>query len=155
MPSKPTTHGHWEYERGSTPVFLFMSPEPLPSEVALFIGEHLLTIDEIEALNAMRDAPGRWWDAKLMCRELGVPLSTARFILDHLAALNLLDIRVSDEVRYRLQPGTPELNQIVCGLVSVYRTNRDVVVRAIARVARRGVLDFADAFKLRKNDGNR
>ena len=155
MPSKPTTHGHWEYERASTLVFLFMAPQPLPSDVAVFIGENLLTVDEIEALTAMSDAPGRWWDAKLMCRELGVPLAMARFILDHLAGLNLLDIRLSDEVRYRLQPGTPELNQMLCRLVSVYRTNRDDVVRAIARVARRGVLDFADAFRLRKNDGNR
>ena len=132
-----------------------MSPEPLPSEIGAFVGEHLLTIDEIEALAAMSDAPGRWWDAKLMCCELGVSLSAARFTLDHLAGLNLLDIRLSDEVRYRLQPGTPDLKQMVCRLVSVYRNNRGAVVRAIARVARRGVLDFADAFKLRKNDGNR
>jgi DNA-binding IclR family transcriptional regulator len=132
-----------------------MSPEPLPSEIAAFIGEHLLTTDEIEALTAMCDAPARWWDARLMCRELGLPLSTARLILDHLAALNLLDIRLSDEVRYRLQPGTPELNEMVCRLVSAYRTNRAAVVRAIARVAKRSVLDFADAFRLRKNDGDR
>ena len=132
-----------------------MSPEPLPLEIVAFIDEHSLTVDDIEALTAMSNAPGRWWDAKLMCGELGVPLSTARSILDHLAALNLLDIRLSDEVRYRLQPGTPELNQIVHRVVSVYRTNRDAVVRAAARGARRGVFDFADAFRLRKDDGNR
>ena len=132
-----------------------MSLEPLPSEIAAFIGEHLLSIDEIEALTALSNAPARWWDAKLMCRELGLPLSTARFILDHLASLNLLDIRVSDEVRYKFQPGTPQLSLLVTRLVAIYRTNRRAVVRAIARVARRGVLDFADAFKLRNDDGTR
>jgi hypothetical protein len=115
----------------------------------------LLTVDEIEALTAMSNAPGRWWDAKLMCRELGVPVSLARSILDHLAGLNLLDIRVTDEVRYKFQPGTPELNQMASRVVSLYRTNRAALMRGISRGARRGVLDFADAFRLRKNDGDR
>ena len=132
-----------------------MSREPLPAEVAAFISDHLISLDEIEALMAMSNAPGRWWDAKLMCRELGVPVSTARSILDDLAGLNLLDIRVTDEVRYKLQPGTPELDHTVNRLVSLYRTNRSAVVRAITRVARRGVLDFADAFRLRNDDGDR
>jgi len=132
-----------------------MSSEPLPSEIAAFIGDHLLSVDEIEALSAMSNAPGRWWDAKLMCGELGVPVSTARLILDHLAGLNLLDIRLSDEVRYKLQPGTPELSLTVGRLVSVYRTNRTAVVRAISRVTRRSVLDFADAFRVRKINGSR
>ena len=119
-----------------------MCPQLLPSEVAAFIGQHLLSVDEIEALAAMSNAPKRWWDAKLMCGELGVPVSTCRFVLDHLAGLNLLDIRLTDDVRYRLHPGTPQLHRIVRCLVSLYATDRAAVVRAIARVARRGVLDF-------------
>jgi hypothetical protein len=132
-----------------------MPPEPVPSDIAAFLRDHLLTVDEIEALTAMSNAPGRWWDAKLMCRELGVPVSLARSILDHLAGLNLLDIRVTDEVRYKFQPGTPELNQMASRVVSLYRTNRAALMRGISRGARRGVLDFADAFRLRKNDGDR
>ena len=119
-----------------------MFSQPLPPDIAAFIREHLLSIDEIEALAAMSHAPKRWWDAKLMCGELGTELSASRFILDHLAVLNLLDIRLTDDVRYRLHPGTPELQRMVRCLVSVYGTNRAAVVRAIARVARRGGLDF-------------
>lgn len=131
-----------------------MSPKPLPSDIAAFIGDHLLSVDEIEALSVMSDAPGRWWDAKLMCGEIGAPIWIVRCMFDHLAGLNLLDIRLTDEVRYRLHPGTPELSRMVRCLVSVYRTNRAAVLRAIARVARRGVLDFADAFTLRKDRDN-
>jgi hypothetical protein len=42
-----------------------------------------------------------------------VPLSVARGILDRLAGLNLLQIRVTDDVRYRFQPGTIELAETV------------------------------------------
>jgi hypothetical protein len=132
-----------------------MSLQPLPSEIAVFIRQHLFSVDEIEALTSMTNAPRRWWDAKLMCGELGVPVSTCECILDHLAGLNLLDIRLTDEVRYRLQPGTPELTRMIRRLVAVYRTNRTAVVRALARVARRGVLDFGDACRLRKDDETR
>lgn len=130
----------------------FMSPEALPSEIAAFIENHLLSVDEIEALSAMSNAPARWWDARLMYAELGIPLSTGRAILDHLGSLNLLDIRVLGEIRYRLQPGTPELNRMIRALVEVYRANRAAVLRAVAPVTRRGVLDFADAFRSRKDD---
>jgi hypothetical protein len=132
-----------------------MTPEPLPPDVAAFIGDHLLSLDEIEVLTAMRDLPDRWWDARLIYAELGIPVAAARGLLDHLAGLNLFDIRVTDEVRYRFQPGTAELAQTVSRLVAIYRTNRTAVVEAIAPVARRGVLDFANAFRLRDKDGTR
>lgn len=138
----------------TAPRVLSMSGEPLPPDVSAFIRDHRLTPDEMEALSAMSDAPGRWWDAKSISGEIGVPLSIARGILDHLAALNLLDIRVTDEVRYRFQPGTDGLGRTISQLVSLYRTDRAAVVRALAPAARRGVLDFADAFRWRKSNGN-
>ena len=93
-------------------------------DIAAFIREHLLSVDEIEVLAAMSNAPKRWGDA------------------NRLAGLNLLDIRLTDDVRYRLHPGTPQLRRMVRCLVSAYGTNRAAVVRAIARAARRGGLDF-------------
>ena len=112
-------------------VLLFMAPELLPVEIATFIGDHLLSVDEIEALTALSDAPARWWDAKLISGALGVPVSTARGILDHLARLNLLDIRVTDEVRYQFHPGTSTLGRITSRLVSLYRTDPSSVIRAM------------------------
>ena len=103
----------------------------------------------------MSDAPERWWDAKLMRAEIGVSLPAARVILDHLASLNLLDIRVTDAVRYRFQPGTPELEDHVVRVIAAYRADRDAVLRLVRRVARRSVRDFADAFRFRKDNGDR
>lgn len=132
-----------------------MASEPLPSDVAAFIGDHLLSLEGLEVLTAMRDAPDRWWDPKLIYAELGIPVTTARGLLDHLAGLNLFDIRVTDEVRYRFQPGTTDLAQIASRLIAIYRTNRGAVAEVIAPVAPRGVLDFANAFRLRDKDGTR
>ncbi|HXD21015.1 MAG TPA: hypothetical protein VN654_28585 [Vicinamibacterales bacterium] len=130
-----------------------MSSDPLPPDVATFIGDHFRSIDEIEVLTAIIDAPDRWWDARLVYGELGIPVASARALLDRLAALNLLDIRFTDEVRYRFRPGTGELARTAARLVAAYRSNHAAVVRACA-AAPRGVRDFADAFRIRRN-GNR
>ena len=132
-----------------------MPPESLPSDVAAFIDNHPLSVDEVEALTAMTDARDRWWDAKLMAGEIGVSVSAARGALDRLASLNLLDIRVTDEVRYRFQPGTSELGQTIPRLVAAYRSNPKAVIRAAIGHARRSAKDFADAFRFRKDDRDR
>jgi hypothetical protein len=129
-----------------------MSPEALPPDVAAFIGDHLLSVDEIEVLTAMRDTPDRWWDVRLIYAELGIAVAAARALLDHLAGLNLFDIRVTDEVRYRFQPGTAELTETVSMLVAIYRTNRAAIVQAIPPVVRRGALDFPNAFAPHRAD---
>ena len=123
----------------------------LPPGIAAFIGDHHISLDEIEVLATMADAAERWWDARLICGQLGIPVSIAHGQLDHLAGLNLFDIRVTDEVRYRFQPGTAELAGIVAKLIAIYRSDPRAVVRAVPPVTRRSVLDFADAFRLRKH----
>jgi hypothetical protein len=123
----------------------------LPPEIAVFISDHRISLDEIEVLAVMSDAPQRWWDARLICGELGLPVTLARGLLDHLAGLNMFDIRVTDEVRYRFQPGTSELAETTAKLVAAYRGDYDAVVRAAEGVTRRGALDFADAFRVRKH----
>ena len=144
----------WARAEGRARLSPEMSPEQLPPDVAAFIDDHLLSITEIEVLTAMIDTPDRWWDARLICGELGVAVAAARGLLDRLAALNLLDIRFTDEVRYRFRPGTPELAHTVSRLVLSYRTNLAAVVHAVAPATARGARDFADAFRFRKN-GNR
>ncbi len=128
--------------------------EPLSAEVAAFIADHQLSLAEIEVLASMSGASQRWWDARQIYSELGIPVADARGLLDHLAGLNLFDIRITDEVRYRFQPGTRELADIVAQLIAANRTHRVAIVRAVERGGRRAVIDFADAFRLRKN-GNR
>jgi hypothetical protein len=53
-----------------------------------------------------------------------VAVTTARGLLDRLAGLNLLDIRFTDDVRYRFRPGTAELAHKVSRLIASYRRSR-------------------------------
>jgi len=101
-----------------------MPPEPLPPDDAARVGDLLLSIHETEVLTAMIDTPDRWWDARLMSAELRVAVTTARGVLDRLAGLNLLDIRFTDDVRYRFRPGTAELAHKVSRLIAAYRRSR-------------------------------
>jgi hypothetical protein len=101
-----------------------MFSEPLPPDVAAFVDAHPLSVAEIEVLAAMIDTPDRWWDATLISGELRVAVATARGLLDRLAGLNLLDIRFTDDVRYRFRPGTAELAHKVSRLIASYRRSR-------------------------------
>src|SRR3954471_7129299 len=98
-----------------------MSPESLPPDDAALVGDPLLSIHEIEVLTAMIDTPDRWWDATLISGELRVAVTTARGLLDRLAGLNLLDIRFTDDVRFRFRPGTAELAHQVSRLIAAHR----------------------------------
>jgi hypothetical protein len=130
-----------------------MTVPELPPDVVAFVRETVLTVDEVEVMTAIRDTPERWWDPQAMYAALGIPAPTARSILDRLATLNLLDIRITDEVRYRYHPGTRELAETIAHLVTSYRSNRAALAAILARPGGRGVRDFADAFRLRNDDG--
>jgi len=92
----------------------------------------------------------RWWDARLAAAELGVDAITAGRVLDRLATLNLLDIRITGDVRYQFKPGTEELATLARACVDAARTNPIALLTAVQRATRPGIRDFADAFRLRR-----
>jgi len=64
-----------------------------------------------------------------------VPLPTARQVLEAFASRNLLDIRISDDVRYRLRAGTPELARGLGLLIETYRRSPTLVRAWAERIA--------------------
>src|SRR5581483_8628520 len=126
----------------------------LSARLVAFIGAHIRSVDDLVLLMAMVDAPDRWWDAELVRRDVGLPPSLARTALDRFASANLLDIRVTGDVRYQLRPGTSELTSAVAEFAEAYRSNPAAVIRAVTQAPRR-IRDFADAFRIRKDDGHR
>ena len=74
-------------------------------------------------------------------------------ILDELARANLLDIRIIDAVRYRFEPGIQELEQQAVAFAVAYHNNPADVVKLIARsTVSDSVRDFADAFRIKRDD---
>jgi hypothetical protein len=116
--------------------------------VRTFIADHLAGVTELEALIRLCEDRGRWWDVPAFAAALGLAQSRARRILDRFVSLNLLDIRVSDDVRYRFQPGTGELAEAADALLESYNRNPVAVVQCVASPGR-ALSDFADAFRIR------
>src|SRR5688572_23338335 len=125
----------------------------LPTALVQFARSYMRSVEDLQVFILCVDHRDRWWDASSMARGLSITESRARQILEQLARANLLDIRISDAVRYRFEPGVQELEQHALAFAAAYRNNPADVVTLIARstVADR-VREFADAFRIKRND---
>lgn len=124
----------------------------LPPRVLAFMADHIRSLDDLQLLIAMIQAPDRWWDASVAARELGTSPTAARLLLDHLATQNLLDIRITGDVRYQFHPGTEELREAALEAAEEYRTNPLTLAQLVTGTAKRRIRDFADAFRIRRHD---
>lgn len=130
-----------------------MTTPVLPEAVGAFLREHIRTIDDLHLLVAIASNEDRWWDETSVGRDLLIDRREARAMLEHLAAHNLLEIRLTEDVRYQFRPGTQELYDAATACVAAYRENPIAVWRAVAGPGgRRSVRDFADAFRIRRHD---
>lgn len=124
--------------------------DQLPDDVRGFLSEFVESIEELSVLLALIEADTRWWDSRTMAAQSGVDVSMARRTLESYASRNLLDIRISDDVRYRLRPGTPDLEDALHRLAAIYRTTPRTLLQWAAGRPKRSVADFSDAFRIKK-----
>ena len=118
--------------------------------VARFVDTHLDSLDDLQVLIACCDDAERWWDARAIARMLAISDAAARTSLDRLARGNLLDIRITGDVRYRFRPGTAALEADASALAHAYRSNPMRIVRLVGASWSRAARDFADAFRFRR-----
>jgi hypothetical protein len=124
-----------------------------PSVVA-FVTEHVRTLAELQLLIAIIQSGDRWWDAGAAARESGLSIQEARRALDYFGAHNLLDIRITGDVRYQYRPGTSELRESAEMCAAAFRTRPLDLARLVKGPSLSSVRDFADAFRVRrKSDG--
>jgi hypothetical protein len=129
-----------------------MTEDRLPSVVRSFVATHIRSLHDLHLLIGMACAPDRWWDEEIAVREMGLDRRVARASLEHLAAHNLLEIKVTDNVRYQYRPGTPALEAAVAAAVDAYRTNPVALWRLAPTPRERSIRDFADAFKVKRDE---
>lgn len=126
--------------------------EALSPDVVEFVAAHIRSLNDLQVLIHCMDAPDRWWDAAAVARETGLGEGSARHALDNLARGNLLDIRITGDVRYSFSPGTEDLRESARRLASAFRSSPVAVVKLVADSGPRSVRDFADAFRIRRDD---
>jgi hypothetical protein len=100
----------------------------LPAIVRDFLIAHVTSAGDLKVLLTLINGGDRWWDARSVAVHAGVDVIDARRCLEEFAGKNLLDIRISDAVRYQLRPGTRELERRLEALVTAYRNSPAAVV---------------------------
>ena len=119
-------------------------------EVVAFVTDHVRTLAELQLLMAIIQSGDRWWDADSAARESGLSVGDARRALDYFGAHNLLDIRITGDVRYQYNPGTRELRESGDACVAAFRVRPLDLAQLVTGPSAAGVRDFADAFRLRR-----
>jgi hypothetical protein len=132
----------------------FVPPQELSPVVVAFLSQHIRSLEELHLLIAVMESGDRWWDAASAGRQLHTSPGAARRALDRLAQENLLDLRITDDVRYQFRPGTDELRAAARACVEAYVSAPLAVLQRVT-ASRRGLQDFADAFRIRRDDDDR
>ena len=131
-------------------------PHPFPPSVVAFVTDHVRTRAELQLLMAMIQSGDRWWDARAAAHESGLSVQEARRALDYFGAHNLVDIRITGDVRYQYRPGTSTLRESAEACAAAFRTRPLDLAQLVTGPSPNSVRDFADAFRVRrktKSDG--
>ena len=126
-----------------------MSGDEVPAAVRDLIAEAIDSIVELEAILLLRRNRERAWSAEEAGQRLYVSRTVSAWILGELAGRGFL---VEDRGMYRYEPRTPGIDQAVTELAAAYSRNLIAVTQLVHAKPGRGVLDFARAFRLRKED---
>jgi hypothetical protein len=122
---------------------------PLSETAKEFVRAHITSLIQLDAALLLKADAGGWWSAERLAAELKVSVDAARRALEELAAHNLLDVRIAAELTYRFAPWHASAAESMGEAASHPYEAREVVVRGGRSAAQR----FADAFRVRKQDG--
>jgi hypothetical protein len=124
-----------------------MPMREVAEHVRRFIVETVDSVPELEALLLLRAHRDRPWSAAEAGARLYVSVTVAAHVLATLASRGVL---VAEGSGYRYAPARPELDAVIADLASAYASQLIAVTRLIHGKPAPSVLQFADAFRLRK-----
>lgn len=124
------------------------SPDELADDVRIFILNAIDLIAQLEALLLLRNNSTVCWTPKSLAVRLYVPETQA---LEVLSGLEKRGLAVSSNDEYRFGCKTAHLEQLVDRLADTYREQL-IPVTNLVHAKQPRIQEFADAFKLRKND---
>ena len=125
--------------------------EPIPADVVSFLDSHVESIDQLEILRILGEAPSQGWPVASLATEAQ---TSPHNIAAHLTALRdrgLLNFEGAgaDSV-WRYDPATPELAAIVLRVLQIYRERPVSMIKLVYARADDPLRAFANAFRLRK-----
>jgi hypothetical protein len=129
-----------------------MSSPPLPEDVRQFIERSLRSVEEIEVLRLLAENRSRSWSAADLGGELRTTASSAALRLASLRDLGFLQPEPGSGERFRFAPQSPEAESMALKVLSAYKDFPVTVVTLIFAKPAPSIQDFADAFRLKKED---
>jgi hypothetical protein len=127
-----------------------MTKTPVTDDVRRFVLTSVPSVPYLEALLLLRSGPDEAWNAFQVASRLYIGEAQA---LDQLQALQVAGIASrTPEGLFQYAPGTPELRALLDLLAATYATNLVGVTELIHSRIDKRALQFADAFRWKKED---
>lgn len=124
-----------------------MEDDGLPSDVAAFLDEHIVSVEQLETLLLLQGRPDTSWTAETVSRELYTQSDSAAGWLADLTRRGLLSER---DGAYRYAP-RGDLAARVEAVATTYAQRRIRVIRRIFATPKDVASAFSEAFRLRKD----
>jgi hypothetical protein len=129
-----------------------VSQDALPESVRRFLASYIKSVEQLEILMVLSEAPDRWWLAEDVFQRIQSSRGSVAERLAHLKSQGFLAARQGDDgqVLHRFRPVTLELGAAAAEAMTAYRTRRVKVIEAIFTPAVDQLQSFANAFKFNK-----
>lgn len=132
-----------------------MAQDEVPHDVGQLIAEHITSVEQLEILLLLRDAPEADWSAKRVSDEIRTSERSAEERLAALEASGLVDSRPNHSDRvFRFSPASDSLRATVERLAAAYSERRYTVIDLIFSKPIDKLRVYADAFRFRKDSSN-
>jgi len=123
---------------------------PDRQQVDRFIVDEIDSVPQLEALLLFWKNRPQAWSSESMAKSLYVSLDVSRDILARLAQRRLITQVEGSRGEFALNADSEEKERLLASLDAIYRRELVRISNMIHTKASRGVRDFADAFRLKK-----
>jgi hypothetical protein len=124
----------------------------IPEDVAQFILNHIDSIAQLEALLLLRREPDGRWSASTLAQRIYADEKETVDAVEGLCAAGLAIALGGNPTLYRYEPISPGLRHLVDLTANVYAKHLVPITNLIHSKPKTRVQEFADAFKIRKDE---
>jgi hypothetical protein len=127
----------------------------IPDSVKRLIADHVESVSQLEVLLLLQAGGDELWAPDGVARRLKTAPEIADAALSKFARAGIAAVEVdaSGEPRFAYRPASPAMKNAVDTLAARYATHKTTVIALIFEQPSDAIQDFADAFRLRGEDG--
>lgn len=129
-----------------------MTEDPIPDDIKKFVVENIDSVAQLEALLLLRNNSDEQWSVQAIAKRLYINEQETMPLLARLGAAGLILSTYDKPPLYIYQPGSTDLVRLVDRLAETYSRHLVPITNLIHSKPRTRIQEFADAFKLRKEE---